>query len=184
MNRSSTMTERLKFATSPSSRFMVTNARMSGCPTFRIPMFAPRRRPPCLITSVAALKTRMNETGPEATPSVDCTGEPSGRICEKLYPVPPPVLWMIAPYFMLSKIPSIESGTGRVKQAESWRDLRAGVHQRRGVREEPQADHRLVERRPVLRVLREGRGDPPTDVLEALLASSQVPRREYAVNDG
>ena len=114
------MTERLKFATSPSSRFMVMNARMSGCQTFRIPMFAPRRRPPCLITSVAALKTRMNEIGPEATPSVDCTGEPSGRICEKLYPVPPPVLWMIAPYFMLSKIPSIESGTGRVKQAESW----------------------------------------------------------------
>ncbi len=120
MNRSSTMTERLKLATSPSSRFMAMNARISGCQTFRIPMFAPRRRPPCLITSVAALKTRMNEIGPEATPSVDCTGEPSGRMCEKLYPVPPPVLWMIAPYFMLSKIPSIESGTGRVKQAESW----------------------------------------------------------------
>ena len=58
-------------------------------------MFAPRRRPPCLITSVAALKTRMKEIGPDATPSVDCTGDPSGRIREKLYPVPPPVLWMI-----------------------------------------------------------------------------------------
>ena len=119
MNLSLTITEMLKLEKSPSFFFAAINARMSGCQTLRIPIFAPRRRPPCLITSVAALKTRMKEIGPDATPSVDCTGEPSARMCEKLYPVPPPVLWMIAPSFIASKIPSMESGTGRVKQAES-----------------------------------------------------------------
>ena len=31
-------------------------------------MFAPRLVPPCLMTSVAMLKTRMKDTGPEAMP--------------------------------------------------------------------------------------------------------------------
>ena len=54
-------------------------------------MFAPRRVPPCFITSVAQLKTRMKETGPLATPIVERTISSFGRRREKENPVPPPV---------------------------------------------------------------------------------------------
>ena len=113
------MTEMLKFEKSPSFALLLMNFMMSGCQTFKIPMLAPRLLPPCLITSVAELKTRMNDTGPDATPSVERTGEPSARKCEKLYPVPPPDWWMIAPQRIASKISGRESFTGRVKHAES-----------------------------------------------------------------
>ena len=36
-------------------------------------MLAPRRVPPCLMASVAALNTPMNDTGPKETPAVVCT---------------------------------------------------------------------------------------------------------------
>ena len=81
-------------------------------------MFAPRRVPPCLTASVAPLNTRMNDTGPEARPPVEATRSSFGRRREKAKPVPPPVLWMIAAAFTASKISSIESPTGRTKQAE------------------------------------------------------------------
>ena len=54
-------------------------------------MFAPRRRPPCLITSVAVSKMRIKETGPLATPPVACTTSSFGRSREKEKPVPPPL---------------------------------------------------------------------------------------------
>jgi hypothetical protein len=38
---------------------------------------------------------------------------------EKEKPVPPPLLWIRAVFFTVSKIDSIESSTGRTKQAES-----------------------------------------------------------------
>ena len=43
-----------------------------------------------------------------------------GRSREKEKPVPPPLLWMSAMFLTESKILSIESSTGRTKQAESW----------------------------------------------------------------
>ncbi len=53
-------------------------------------MLAPRRAPPCFTASVAALKTRRNETGPDARPPVDRTMSFLGRRREKANPVPPP----------------------------------------------------------------------------------------------
>jgi len=80
-------------------------------------MLAPRRVPPCLTCSVAVLKMRMNDTGPEATPPVEPTRLFFGRRREKEKPVPPPDLWMSAAYFTASKISSMESPTGSTKQA-------------------------------------------------------------------
>ncbi len=82
-------------------------------------MLAPRRVPPCLIASVAASKTRMNETGPLAMPPVDATRSPAGRRRLNAKPVPPPLWWMSAVSLSDSKMPSIESSTGSTKQAES-----------------------------------------------------------------
>ncbi|MBA7706060.1 hypothetical protein ES703_114905 [subsurface metagenome] len=82
-------------------------------------MFAPRRIPPCLMTSVAVSKARMKETGPLATPPVEPTLSVSGLSLEKENPVPPPLLWMSAVFFTASKMDSIESSTGRTKQADS-----------------------------------------------------------------
>src|SRR5262249_45371769 len=71
-------TEMLKFVMPPSS-LQSMNSRMSGWSTRRIPMLAPRRVPPCFTASVAPLKTRRNETGPEARPPVDATMSSLGR---------------------------------------------------------------------------------------------------------
>ena len=82
-------------------------------------MLAPRRVPPCFTASVAALNTFMKEMGPLATPPVELTVDPRGRRREKEKPVPPPDLWIRAAFLMASKISSIESPTGRTKQADS-----------------------------------------------------------------
>ncbi len=84
-------------------------------------MLAPRRVPPCLMVSVAASKTRMNESGPDETPAVDSTTSFLGRTLENEKPVPPPLLWMRAVFLMASKMASMESPTGSTKQAESCR---------------------------------------------------------------
>ena len=83
-------------------------------------MFAPRRRPPSLMFSVAQSNTRMNETGPDASPPVEPTTSPRGRRCEKEKPVPPPVRWMSAIALSPAKIDSMLSSTGTTKQAPSW----------------------------------------------------------------
>ena len=83
-------------------------------------MFAPRRVPPCLICSVAVLKMRRKESGPEATPPVLPTRESVGRRREKEKPVPPPDLWISAACFTASKISSMLSPTGSTKQAANW----------------------------------------------------------------
>ena len=62
----------------------------------------------------------MKETGPEACPPVERTIAPFCRRREKEKPVPPPVWWIRAVAFTVSKISGIESPTGRTKQAESW----------------------------------------------------------------
>ena len=112
MNCSVAATEMLKLVIPPSSLHSM-NSRTSGWSTRRMPMLAPRRVPPCFTASVAALKTRRNETGPDARPPVDATSVSFGRSREKANPVPPPLLWMIAASFTASKILSIESSTGR-----------------------------------------------------------------------
>ncbi len=65
--------------------------KTSGCVTRIMPMFAPRRTPPCLTVSVVVLKMFMNDTGPLATPCVELTIAPLGRSFSKVKPVPPPV---------------------------------------------------------------------------------------------
>ncbi|MBA7675283.1 hypothetical protein ES703_83513 [subsurface metagenome] len=115
-----TATERLKLVKAAGSSLASMKFIISGWSTLRIAMFAPRRIPPCLITSVAVSKARMKETGPLATPPVEPTLSCSGLNLEKENPVPPPLLWMRAVFFTASKIDSIESSTGRTKQAESW----------------------------------------------------------------
>ena len=84
-----------------------------------MPILAPRLVPPCLTASVAALKTFIKLTGPLATPPVELTVAPLARSREKLKPVPPPLLWINAAFLMEVKMSSIESPTGRTKQAES-----------------------------------------------------------------
>lgn len=90
MKASVTATEMLKFVILVMSSLQAMKSRMSGWSTRRIPMFAPRRVPPCLTTSVEASNRLMNETGPDATPMVDRTMSFLGRRREKLKPVPPP----------------------------------------------------------------------------------------------
>jgi hypothetical protein len=61
---------------------------------------------------VAPLKTRRNETGPDALPPVEVTTASFCRSREKAKPVPPPDLWMMAADLTASKISSMESPTG------------------------------------------------------------------------
>ena len=120
MNGSVTATEMLKLLRRSSSCLAAMKSRMSGWSTRMMPMLAPRRVPPCLIVSVAASNTLMNESGPDETPLVLSTTSLCGRTREKEKPVPPPLLWMSAVFLMASKIDSMESPTGSTKQAESW----------------------------------------------------------------
>ncbi len=76
MNASVMPTEMLKFESAALSTLQVMKDSISGWSTRRMPMLAPRLLPPCLIVSVAALKTVMNDTGPDATPPVDLTTSP------------------------------------------------------------------------------------------------------------
>ena len=119
MNSSVTATLMLKFVSVVMSAFISMKWSMSGWSTRRMPMLAPRRVPPCLIASVAESNTVMKETGPLATPIVLRTRSFAGRRREKAKPVPPPDLWMTAVSRIALKMPSIESGTGSTKQAES-----------------------------------------------------------------
>ena len=60
----------------------------------------------------------MNEIGPLAIPpQPPAISESFSLKFPKLAPTPPPYLDMTAAFFKLSNIPSIESGTLRVKQA-------------------------------------------------------------------
>ena len=120
MNFSVSPTEMLKLVSTVWSRLHMMKSMMSGWSTRRIPMLAPRRVPPCLIVSVAASKTFMKESGPEEIPLVERTTSLAGRMREKAKPVPPPLLWISAVCLIASKISSMESPTGRTKQADSW----------------------------------------------------------------
>ncbi len=120
MNASVTATEMLKLLSLASSCLAVMKSRMSGWSTRMMPMLAPRRVPPCLMVSVAASNTLMKESGPDDTPLVLSTRSFLGRTREKENPVPPPLLWMRAVFLTASKMESMESPTGRTKQADSW----------------------------------------------------------------
>ncbi len=101
---------------------------MSGWSTRSTPMLAPLLHPPCFMASVAALKTRMKETGPLATPPVEPTMSPSGLRELKEKPVPPPDWCMMAVCLTASNMEARESSTGRTKQAAScWRRLPAFI---------------------------------------------------------
>jgi hypothetical protein len=69
--------------------------------------------------SVAQSKTRMNDTGPDASPPVEPTTSARGRRRENENPVPPPVRCTSAIERSPPKIPSIVSSTGITKQALS-----------------------------------------------------------------
>src|SRR3974390_626076 len=98
-----------------------------------MPVLAPRRVPPCLTASVAASKTRMNETGPLAAPCVVRTRSPLGRMREKENPVPPPLLCISAMLLTASKT------DGKL------RGVAACIHQRRRVWQEFQSLHHVVK---------------------------------------
>ena len=83
-------------------------------------MLAPRRRPPCLTTSVVTSKIRMKPTGPEATRPVLRTWSPRGRRWVKVKPVPPPVWWMRDMSRTASMMLRMSSKTGMTKQAANW----------------------------------------------------------------
>ncbi len=123
MKLSVSATEILKLLKRALLSFAVMKFRMSGWSTRRIPIFAPRRVPPCFTASVAVSKTVMNDTGPEEIPLVEPTISPPGLRLEKLKPVPPPDLCMIAVCLTASKIDSMESSTGSTKQALSCPSL-------------------------------------------------------------
>ncbi len=119
MKSAVTATERLKLVSTAGSSLAVMNCMISGWFTLRMAILAPRRIPPCLMTSVATSNARMKETGPLATPPVEPTRSLSGRSREKENPVPPPLLCIRAVYLTASKMDSMESSMGSTKQAES-----------------------------------------------------------------
>ena len=126
MKSSVMLTEMLKLLSLELSSLQVMKLITSGWSTRRMPILAPLLVPPCFIASVALSNTVMNEMGPEDIPEVEPTESPEGLSLENENPVPPPDLWMSAVFFTASNIDSIESSTGRTKQAEScWRSLPA-----------------------------------------------------------
>ena len=90
INSSVIATEILKFFKKLGSTFELTNFIMSGCVMSNIPIFAPRRLPPCLITSVVISNIFIKPTGPAAA-GRPLTKSLNGLRFEKLNPVPPPV---------------------------------------------------------------------------------------------
>jgi hypothetical protein len=80
-----------------------------------MPMFAPRRVPPCFMVSVAELNTSMNDIGPLDTPAVLLTESLAGLSLEKLNPVPPPLLCDTKPLARYACVPStVRSMTSRL----------------------------------------------------------------------
>src|SRR3982074_3391183 len=66
MKESAPATEMLRFVTWVRSSLQAMNSITSGWSTRRMPMFAPRRVPPCFTASVLASYSFMNEIGPRA----------------------------------------------------------------------------------------------------------------------
>ena len=109
-------------------------------------MFAPRRVPPCFTASVAPLKTRRNDTGPEALPPVEVDdrillaeareGEAgaAARLVDdggRLHRVED----------LLHGVADREDVAGRVLELVPL----PRVHEGRGVRQELAVDHQVVE---------------------------------------
>ncbi len=138
-------TERLKFVSSPGECLAAMNSRMPGWSTRRMPILAPRLAPPCLMASVAMLKTRMKETGPEATPLVEATRSRLGRRWLNEKPVPPPEL--VNERLLLHRLENRLQGI-LDRQDEAGGQLlqrAAGVHEGRRVRQEVEAAHQSEE---------------------------------------
>ncbi len=123
MKSSVTATDRLKLVKSAGFSFAMMKDIISGWSILKTPILAPLRVPPCLMASVAALNTRMNETGPLAVPPDEPTMSFAGLNLLKEKPVPPPDWWISAVSFTASNMESRESSTGRTKQAASCCNL-------------------------------------------------------------
>ena len=142
------------------------NSRMSGWSTRRMPIFAPRRVPPCLIVSVAMLKTLMNETGPLATPLVRTHGVVLGP--ELLKREPGAAAALMDQRDLLDGIENLFHGIVHRKHETGGKllELPAGIHQGRanwaGIRglKECGKTHPPSLRRSALAVIQEiGLGD-------------------------
>src|SRR6516165_4956828 len=94
------------------------NSTISGCPAFRMTIFAARRvLPPDLITPANASNPFINDTGPDAIPPPEsCSFEE--RIGERLLPVPDPHLKSIPSVLASSRMEPIVSSTELMKHAE------------------------------------------------------------------
>ena len=112
-------TEILKLLSLLLSSLQVMKCIISGWSIRSIPIFAPRRVPPCFIASVAESNTVIKDIGPDDMPEVEPTISPDGLSLENEKPVPPPLLWIKAVCFTASNMLSIESSTGSTKHAES-----------------------------------------------------------------
>src|SRR5262249_1212435 len=95
-----------------------TNSSTSGWSTSSTTIFAARLvLPPDLIVPALASAPRMNETGPDACPPFEsCSFDE--RSFERLTPEPEPPRKMTPSRRIQSRIDSIESSIGRMKQAE------------------------------------------------------------------
>ena len=94
------------------------NSTMSGWSTLRMAILAARRvLPPLLMTPAKASRPRIKLSGPLAVPP-PVTGSRLERSELKLVPVPDPYLKSMASVRARSMIPSIESSTELMKQAE------------------------------------------------------------------
>src|SRR3990170_7560034 len=117
MKSSVSATEILKLLSFELSSLEVIKEKISGWSILRIPILAPLLVPRCFTACVAVSKTVMKDTGPEEMPFVEPTTSPFGLRREKLKPVPPPDLWLMAAFLTASNIDSIESSTGITKHA-------------------------------------------------------------------
>src|SRR4029078_8788116 len=89
------------------------NSMMSGCPAFRITIFAARRVfPPDLMTPANASYPFMNDTGPDAVPP-PASSVFDERIGDRFVPVPEP---------NLNSMPSVRASV-RIESIVSWTEL-------------------------------------------------------------
>ena len=108
-------------------------------------MFAPRRVPPCLIASVAASNTRMNETGPDATPPVAEHAVALGT--QAAEGEAGAAARLVDQRRVLDRVEDAlhRVGDGEHEAGRELLERPAGVAQRRRVGQEAQRGHQIVE---------------------------------------
>ena len=196
MKASVAATEMLKLVMPPSSLHSM-NSRMSGWSTRRMPMFAPRRVPPCFTASVAALNTRRKDDRarrPAAGRVHDVVLRPEAREREA-----GAAARLLDDGGRLHRLEDLLHGVAD-RQHVAGRVLErvplARVHERRGVRQEVALDHHVVEGGRRSRGRPPGsapsgpppaamaRGDPPAHLLRGLpdlsLLAGEIPLPQHA----